>query len=647
MAVLQFPHLFSPITLGGTVFRNRIFGSPISARETDRDNIPNDHLVAWYERKAIGGAASVCVGDCIVDSLHGRYGSEHICLDDPAELHGLTVLANAVSRHGAVASVELQHAGLYAHWSYARGGALFGPMGGVNDMSEPYTEMPEEEIEKVIASFASAAAFAKHCGFGMVTLHGGHGWMLSQFMSSKVNLRTDKWGGSPENRMRLPIAVCDAIRKAVGPSFPIEIRISGTEATDEGYDLDEGIAIAKALDGHVDLIHVSAGHHNKPEVFCVTHPSLFSPDSCNVRYAAEIKKHVSTPVATVGAHCDPALMEEIIASGQADVIEIARALMADPDLPRKARRGETEDIRPCLRCLACFSGVLTNAKCFCAVNPEIGRELEFRSRTGPKRKKRVLVAGGGIGGMQAAIEAAEAGHEVVLCEASDRLGGALTCEEDVPFKRKVRQYLAYQRRKLAALPVDVRLNTPVTRELAQSFAPDAIIAALGAKPIRPSFLKGADRDTVVSAEYAYTHAKELGKNVVVMGAGLVGLELAIYLADLGHCVTVVEKMPEMNNGGNVLHQLALNVELARTGIEVLLETVAEEFSGSAVRCLVKGQARVLPCDSFVYAIGQKPLTEQTWALQDCAPEFYAVGDCVRPKNIMQATSMADAAVEDL
>ena len=261
--------------------------------------------------------------------------------------------------------------------------------------------MSEEIIERTICKFADAAAFAKQCGFGMVTVHAGHGWLLHQFLSPGLNTRTDKWGGkSIENRARITVAICDAIRKRVGPNFPIEIRISGSECYEGGYDIDEGVAFSKLLDGHVDLIHVSAGSHEVEEVFTVTHPSMFLPDGCNVRFAAEIKKHVKTPVATVGALGDPDLMEEIVASGQADVVEMARALIADPDLPLKIRTGRVSEIRKCMRCLTCFSSQLANGQDYCAINPEAGRDLEMKYDI-PKAKilKKVLVAGGGIAGI--------------------------------------------------------------------------------------------------------------------------------------------------------------------------------------------------------------------------------------------------------
>ncbi|MBR4656282.1 MAG: FAD-dependent oxidoreductase [Oscillospiraceae bacterium] len=641
-----YPHLFSPIRLGKQWFRNRIFASPISGRSLDSLNRPNAECVAFYEEKARGGAASVCLGECAVDSEYGLYGEHMVRADDPRNHHAFNMLTAGITRYGSVASAELTHAGLYSHAARAAGRPVYGPVDGVTASGQEYREMPEEMIERTISRFAEAAAFLKSCGFGMVTVHMGHGWGLSQFLSSKVNTRHDRWGGSLENRCRMPVAVLDAIRKRVGPGFPIEVRLSGSEVTPLGYDLEEGIAIARQLDGHCDLLHVSAGHHERPEVFCVTHPSIFSEDSCNAVYAAAVKPHVEVPVATVGAHSDPAIMEELLASGKADVIEIARALLADPALPNKARAGKAEEIRPCLRCLTCFSHLITNGQIYCAVNPRIGRELEDRYTPPAKERKTVLIAGGGIAGMQAAIACADRGHRVVLCEKSDALGGALRCEEEVPFKKKIRAYLDYQRREVAKRPIDVRLNTAVTPELAQSIAPDVLLAALGARPSAPP-IPGLEGENVLMAEYAYQHVEEVGRKVLVPGGGLVGVELAIYLAGLGREVTVVEMLPSLNNGGNILHQNALDVEIREKNISLSLGTRVKKIAPEGVTGEGAKGELFFPADTVICAMGQQPLREEAEALRFCAPEFYVLGDCVSPKNILQATAMADAIAKNI
>jgi 2,4-dienoyl-CoA reductase-like NADH-dependent reductase (Old Yellow Enzyme family) len=254
----KYPHLFEPIVLANTVFRNRIFASPTGPQFMTANQEPTSECAACYERKALGGAAAVCIGEGMVDSKRGRTSYNHTPLDSRRACAGIAYLTNAISRHGAVASIELQHAGCYAHSSYMDGNTIYGPVEGEYN-GIPVRAMTEDVIEETIGLYARAAAYAKQCGFGMVTVHAGHGWLLTQFLSPKVNTRTDKWGGSPENRARLPVEVFKAIRKACGPNFPIEVRMSGSECFDGGYDLDTGIEIAKQFDGHADLIHVSAG----------------------------------------------------------------------------------------------------------------------------------------------------------------------------------------------------------------------------------------------------------------------------------------------------------------------------------------------------------------------------------------------------
>lgn len=260
--------------------------------------------------------------------------------------------------------------------------------------------MTEEQIEKMIQRYVDAALFARQCGFGMITLHGGHGWQMHQFISPRDNKRKDRWGGSVENRMRFPLAVIEAIRKNIGYGVPIEFRMSAAEFLPDGYELDEGIAIAKALDKKVDLLHISVGHHEIDAATMRTHPTMFLDDGCNVKYAEAIKKHVDTPVATVGALTNPEMMEEIIASGKVDIVSLGRQSLADPDLPVKARMRKEEEVMPCIRCFNCFSNSTIDGVFYCAVNPEIGREQASMYQTRPLYKKTVLIAGGGIGGMK-------------------------------------------------------------------------------------------------------------------------------------------------------------------------------------------------------------------------------------------------------
>ncbi len=641
-SILKYPHLFQPIVLGGTVFRNRVFSSPQGFYNVGPESYPNDACAAFFARKAEGGVASVCIGDCIVDGKTGTHYPFLMRIDESESLPGFAEYASQVSRRGAVASVELSHAGIYAQTVAQRGDPVYGPV----EMEGQYghvLEMPESEIERIIGCYAKAAAFAKGAGCGMVTIHGGHGWMLAQFMSRKLNTRRDKWGGEDiDNRMRFSVEVCKAIRRAVGKNFPIEFRMSGSECYEGGYDIDEGIEFAKRLDGLVDLIHVSAGHHQQMDAMVITHPSMFLEDGCNAKYAREIKKHVSTPVATVGAFTDPAMMEEVIASGGADVVEFARQSLADPDFVNKARTGREDEINKCLRCMSCFASTGAGRHFYCAINPETGHELEYRAMPPVKERRTVLVAGGGVGGMEAALTAAKRGHRVILCEKGPRLGGVLLCEERVPFKKHLKEYLERQAMLCARAGVEIRLNTAVTPEYAKAQKADVLIAALGARPVKPP-VEGVDGPNVFAAEEVYLDPDKAGKRVVILGAGLVGIEIAIFLADLGRETTLVEiaDRPSLENAA--MHAMAVMKEMRLRKIPMRLSTRATKIRPDGVEIEGREGSGFLEADTVIVAAGMRGLRDEAVALSQCAPEFVMLGDCASPKNIIAATQPAHTA----
>jgi NADPH-dependent 2,4-dienoyl-CoA reductase/sulfur reductase-like enzyme len=305
----------------------------------------------------------------------------------------------------------------------------------------------------------------------------------------------------------------------------------------------------------------------------------------------------------------------------------------------------------------------------CAINPEIGNEHEIKHERPPKVRKKVLIAGGGIGGMQAALTCAARGHEAVLCEKTDRLGGTLRCEALVPFKARLSRYLDHQVHMLSKTDVEVRLNTEVTPELARRIKPDVIIAAVGARPVVPTFIKGWDRPNVFGAEELYRRPDLAGKKVVVLGGGLVGLELAVFMGMRGHVVTVLEMTPELSDGGNNLQGLALSGEIEKYAVKISVATKAVEINDKGVVGEFTGEllppknpmpfalpqyppvgtsgTMLFEADTVAYAVGQKPLWDEALALRECAPEFHTIGDCVSPRNIYQATSSAYFIAQDL
>ena len=640
-----FPHLLTPVKIGNVMFRNRMFCAPTGHTDIADGGQPSIEAIMYFERKAMGGAATVTCGEVNVDPDEMNEGRWPRDIQKPSN-HNYPRLASMVARHGAVPVVELQFTGIM---SRDRGQKRTDPAWGPVDMETPKVRaMTEARFSEVIKGFGSAALAAKKAGFGMVTLHGAHGWGLQQFMSPTMNTRTDRWGGSPENRCRFAVLAIDEIHKVCGRDFPVEIRISGTEVDAGGYGVDEACRIAGQLDGHADIIHVSVGGFGfSNESFARTHVSMFYPQGRNVEYAAEIKKHVTKSlVGTVGGLSDPYYMEEILATGKADLVYMARGLICDPDMPNKVRHGQAEDVRKCMRCLTCFSECMGKGDFFCAINPEISREREDYYALPAARKQRVLVIGGGIAGMEAALTASRNGHEVVLCEKGSELGGGILCERDVPFKRRLHEYIEQQKRLIGKARIDIRLNTEVTPAYAEREKPDVIIAAVGSKPVTPK-IPGAGGASVVQAIDVFRDPSLASGRIVILGAGFVGTELAIYLKDLaGLEIEIVEMLGEISDGGNTYHRVAVEDMLQQKGISVRFKTRATEITGEGVRCVYTADAGgrdeelFVPAETVVLAVGMSPLQKEAVAFNTCAPTFHMIGECRKVANIISATSTA-------
>lgn len=636
-----FPHLAEPITIGGITFKNRIFGAPMSNPELDPDCHMRKEDIAFHENRARGGLASVCIGLGIVDPV-GRTHTKEITLYDVMSLPSLKEYVAAIHSHNCRAVIELAHGGKYAsaRSHSEHGGLILGPNNELNPEGFPVTAMTEEDIERVSDCFANAALLCKQAGVDMVLIHGGHGWLLGQFMSPTMNKRTDRWGGCLENRMRFSLLVIEKIRKACGNNYPIEFRMSGAELVKGGYGIEDGIEMAKALDGKVDIIHVSAGVHEDDDVFTMTHPSMFLEHGSNVHLAAEIKKHVKTPVATLGGINDPAMMEEIIASGKADIVEIARQSLADPYFPDKAFSGKADDITRCCRCYTCFYNYLTNRTYVCAFNPVIGREYENKFAFPPTTPKKVVVVGGGVGGMEAAITAASRGHKVSLYEKQDRLGGALLFEEYMPFKKDMGGFVRVLEGRLKNAGVEIHLGTELTPEMAKELNADVVFVAVGAKQLVPP-IPGIDAPIVKDLSALTTENPDVGENVVILGGGNVGSECAIYLDMLGKNITVVEMKDTWAADAFFMHKNAMNIYIRDSKIKMLCNTTAKEVKEDGLVCTDKdGNEVFLKADTILLAAGMKAERDLASSFYNTAPRVFQTGDCIDPARVYDAVSTA-------
>ncbi|MDR0813369.1 MAG: NAD(P)/FAD-dependent oxidoreductase [Oscillospiraceae bacterium] len=640
-----FPLMGEPIKLGNLTLKNRVIAAPISPPDFGPDSGLTKDNVAFYDYRARGGMSVVTVSEGIVDMETGRSHTKQLALDDPLIIPSLAETARAIHKHNCFASIELSHGGKFAgaraHDAAGKSMKRYGPIAETLPDGAQIHEMPEELILKIADCFGKAALVVKKAGFDMVLVHAAHGWLLHQFMSPAQNTRTDKWGGSLENRMRFPLLVIEKIRENVGRGFPIEFRYSGAEYIPNGYGIDYGIEIAKAVDGYVDLIHVSAGVHENHDTFVITHPTMFLPHGSNVHLAAAVKPHVKTPVATLGGLNDPNDVEKILAEGKADIVELARQHLCDPYFVKKALSGQSEDITKCCRCFTCFGAFLTNRIAMCALNPVVGYELDNSLGFAARAPKNVVIAGGGPGGMAAALQAVRQGHRVKLFEKGGRLGGQLLSEEHVPFKRDLYAYAVQQAKRVEESGVEVFLNTELTPELLEKIGADVLVCAVGAKPLIPpveGLLEGGKlAPSVKTLSALHSQTPDVGESVVILGGGLVGSETAVYLDELGKKVTVVEMRDDFAPDAPEMHHTGLEHKFRDNNVKLMLKTRAKTVLPEGL--LVEtddGTEKIVEADTILLAAGFVPNTDIVSALSNIAPTTFSVGDCVKVGKVVDA-----------
>lgn len=634
-----YAHLFQPLRLGRTVLKNRIEAAPVSvANLTPQAHFTPDNI-AIFERKAKGGAAIVNMGEARIDLKTGISHLLCLALDDPEVMPSLILATDAIRRHNAIPAIEILHPGGRANPEYYDG-PIWAPSDAPGHLGKDYTALDEKTIDYIVNCFANAAEMAWLGGVEMVMIHGGHGWLLHEFLSPLNNHRTDKFGGSLENRARISLMVVDAIRRRC-PELLIEFRLSGSELVEGGLTIDDQVEFAKLLDGKVDLIHVTAGTFHYPETNQHMVPNMFHPFGVNVEFAAAIKKAVKTPVAVVGGLDEPELMEQVLAEGKADIIAVGRSIIADAQMPGKLRGGRADDVTPCIRCNHCisesfvpyvkYSSRLTR----CSVNPVAGREYTEKDVCPALIPKKVLVIGGGPAGMEAAITLADRGHQVILAEKSGRLGGAIRFAGHVSFKSKLDQLMQVLIRRVERRKITVMLNTGMTPELARSLRPDAIVCAIGADPIVPP-VPGVDLEIAVSAVGMHEHMEEIGQNVVILGGGLVGCEESILLGELGKKVTVLEMKPELCRDAPFLHHEAVLLEMERLGITARTGMRCTGILPDGVTAEQDGKEIKLPADTVIIAAGLAPKLDEAESFRSCAPEFWKIGDCRQARNVRLA-----------
>lgn len=631
MQKTSFAKLFEPARIGSMSLRNRIVMPPMGTGYGDEKGYVNQRIIDHYEARARGGVGLIIVENASV-SLPAWYFHGQLLISDDSFIPGLRNLVDAVHRHGAKISQQLNHAGRAIMAAFA-GVPPVAPSPIPTFTGEIPHELSVTEIRQIVGEFAEAARRAKEAGFDGVEIHAAHQYLIASFLSPATNARKDDYGGPVENRARFLIEILSSVRNKVGSDFPVWPRLDGQEfGTNNGITIEDTKQVVKmAVAAGAQAVHISAygtGSYTT-KAPAPDSPGFFLP------LAAEVKKVTAVPVITVG-RMDPELAEQALESGKADLVAMGRRLLSDPDLPNKIREGTVSDVNPCIGCMECLECLLFAGKeVICSVNPAVGKERQYPLCPANKVKK-VVVVGSGPAGMTVARVAALRGHKVTLFEKESRLGGRLNIASLPPNKGDILPLVKYLAGQLEKAKVKVMLGTEATLDLITKAKPDAVVVASGGMPV---ILKvcGADSPCVMTAEDALSGKSAVGQNLVIIGGGMVGCETAYYMAQRGKQVTIVELLKRAASDVGPMIRRRLLDGLKEKQVTILTSAECKEIRQGGVSVKMSdGQERTVPADSVILAVGYKTNPDLFESLKSKVPELYLIGDSSQPKRIINA-----------
>jgi 2,4-dienoyl-CoA reductase-like NADH-dependent reductase (Old Yellow Enzyme family)/thioredoxin reductase len=627
---MEFPHLLQSFPMKNLTLRNRIVMAPMLSRLCDPDGIVSQKLIDYYAERAKGGVGLIIVEYCYIDEKESKANQGQLGVYSDQLIAGLGDLAEAIQEWGAKAILQICHAGRSTSSRYM-GRQPIAPSAMPGYTGEMAREMTPGEIEAVMESFAEGARRAKTAGFDGVELHGTHGYLMAQFLSPHTNHRTDIYG---KDRGLFALQTLERVRARVGRDYLVGYRMSGDEFVEGGITLEEARAFARRLEERgIDYLHVSGGIIEVGENFVIP---MYFPKGYLLRLAEGIKQAVKIPIIAVGAIHDPYLAEESLKRKRADLIAMGRALIADPEYPRKIQSGRPEDIRTCLRCNeGCSSRVRQGKTQRCAVNAEVGRERTLRIHSASKPKQ-VVVIGGGPAGMEAARVLALRRHKVTLIEKENELGGLLRYASVPDFKEELRGFLEYLKTQVIKTGVEVLRGRRATLDLVKELHPDAVVLAAGSTMPVPE-IPGAQRPFAANALDLLSGKFQPGERVVVAGGAAMGCEIAAHLASLGKKVAVVEMMGglalDLENRSRVALLHLLKERRVSTFLNWRLEKIEE---GRVLLSDRDRNRKELGTDSVILALGLRPNQDLVEPLRKNFAEVQVIGDCLEPRKIYQA-----------
>ncbi len=646
-------HLFQPGFIGKMQLKNRIVMAPLGTNLADVNGAVTRRLIEWYAERAWGGAGLIIVENTLADVRFGRGLARQLRIDDPKLTPGMSELVEAVHAAGAKIAVQINIQGAGVDTLLTPGIQPVGPsdMTYIYDEENPWLAsssrfkrekrlraLAPEEIGILESAFTQAAGFAKFAGFDAIEIHGAHGYLLASFMSPHSNKRRDEYGGDLDGRLKLVTDVYRGMRKQVGDDFPILFRFSGQEYFDGGRKIEESLEIAVRMQElGIDALDISAGISQKAEAFAWTSPHMQFPQGAFIEDARVIKKSVEIPVIGVGKIKDPDFAEKVLKDGLADFIALGRALIADPEWPVKAREGRTKEIRRCLSCNRCFV-IVSHRPIRCAVNARAGMESEY-PLTPAVQKQRVAVVGGGPAGMEAARVAALRGHRVTLYEKEHSLGGQLKLAVAPPFKNELRGILAYLKRQMGLLGVEVVLNRTIRPEDIKGQKFEMIIAASGSRPPGTALSQYPKARVIGAWDVLGGKVKLDGNVVVVIGSSRVALETAELIAvKKGKSVTIITPETRDKVGGDlepIFEYRLLMERLHACSVDIITDSPVVEIDEKGVYLLGRERG-FIACDHVVLA--EKPVSDDSLleGEPDGSKKIIAIGDCRDPRDIYAA-----------